>query len=451
MLNKLFLATVFFYSTLTLAQQSLMKEDFAFGNEIVITDQKSVVQITLPEDVYKTAINPSLSDLGIFNSHNEVVPHVFVAPAVKTIEKELPSEALTLFPIYGEKGEQNGFENIKVSTSNNGAIVNIQNNKQTNNNKIITGYLIDTSKIKHPINKLQFSVDDLQENQLIKISVEGSNDLKTWNTIGSEDVLGKFEINNEKLIRNELALHGSKYKYYRLAWSSHDGVKLNAAKAIFIKSEEKQKENLQWMNVASKKIENPQHKTLYEYDLGGYYPICAVRVKFADQNSTADLSIEAAANEKGPWTAIESVNFFTLMKDNTNLAKLQADFDPQKFRFWRVMLNSNMAGVGSHFPEISFGWQPISLRFLARGVGPFTLAYGSSTTENLPQTDLINSEMTKEVGTGTLKEKIALGGPEKLVVVEKSEYPWKKIMLWSLLLMGVALLGFMAFQVKKQT
>ena len=456
MANRLiFLLSILVVGGAAFGQQSLSKEDFAFGSEIEIIDNKSVVDVILPEDVYQVTKSNTLTDLAVFNSKGEVVPHILVTPESKVIDKSLPSEDLTLFPVYGAKNSESNFSNIKISTAKDGTIVEIQSSNKTNkkdkSKKTVVGYLIDATKIKNKIEKFQLSLDGVQDNYFIKVILEGSQDLKNWNAIESDAVLAKFEVKNEKLKKDEVQLSGSAFTYYRISWpSTSDEIKLSSVKAVFSTKKERVEE-LQWKAVSGIKTPAVNDQLIYQYDVGGYYPVSAIKVQFADQNSIARVSIEAANDEKGAWSHIQASTFFTVIKEGAELSNLKVNFSDRQFRFWRLHLNSNLAGVGSSFPDITFGWRPNIVRFLARGEGPFTLAYGSSKAINVPQSDLINADWTKEVGKGNLKSKIAFGGPEKLVVEKKSKYPLRKIMLWGILLIGVVLLGSMAFQVKKQT
>jgi hypothetical protein len=455
MASRLFLLlTILVVGGSSFAQQNILKEDFAFGSEIEITDNKSVIDVILPEDVYQVTKSNTLADLAVFNSKGEVVPHILVTPESKVIDKSLPSEDLTLFPVYGAKNSESNFSNIKISTAKDGTIVEIQSgnkvNKKDKSKKTVVGYLVDATKIKNKIEKFQISLDGVQDNYFIKVILEGSQDLKNWSAIESEAVLAKFEVNNEKLKKDKVQLSGSAFTYYRISWpSTSDEIKLSSVKAIFSTEKEKVEEPLQWKPVTGIKTPAANDKIIYQYDVGGYYPVSGLKVQFADQNSIARVSIEAANDEKGAWSPIQTSTFFTVIKEGAELSNLQVNFSDRQFRFWRLHLNSNLAGVGSRFPDITFGWRPNIVRFLARGEGPFTLAYGSSKAINVPQSDLINADWTKEVGKGNLKSKVAFGGPEKLVVEKKSEYPIRKIMLWGVLLLGVVLLGSMAFQVKK--
>jgi hypothetical protein len=455
----LLLSFTFLVGGTVFAQESVLKNDFAFGSEIEITNNNSVIDVVLPEDVYRVVKSSALADLAVFNAKNEAVPHILVTPDPKVVAKALNPEDLTLFPIYGAINNESSIGDINVSTSTDGAIVEIKSGRQSSdkvNNKDVSqkiiGYLLDASKIENKVEKLQVSLDAVKDNYFFKVTLEGSQDLKSWSAVELDAVLANFDVNSESLQKNEIELQGSKFAYYRISWRSTDEeIKLVSVKAIFESESIKIEEPLQWKTVSGSKTQGVGDQIAFQYDLEGFYPVSGMKVQFADQNSIARVSIEAANEQSGPWTSIQSSTFFKVIKEGAELSNLEVSFGERRFRFWRLNLNSNLAGVGGRFPEISFGWRPNIVRFLARGEGPFAVAYGSATAVGVAQSDLISGDWTKEVGKGTLNNRLTFGGPEKLLGEKKPEYPIKKIVLWSILLLGVVLLGSMAFQVRKQT
>ena len=88
---------------------------------------------------------------------------------------------------------------------------------------------------------------------------------------------------------------------------------------------------------------------------------------------------------------------------------------------------------------------------MAQGNGPFVLAFGNSKVKSQPNsslTDLIDSIRQ----TGASIDVVSTG---KIVnsgktFTAESETPWKLILLWLVLILGTALMGFMAFRLFKQ-
>ncbi len=455
MLSKIIGSVVLsFITNVALGQAVVTKSDFAYGSEIEITNKNSVIEFPITDDVYKTVQNNNLKDVAVYNSKNEIVPHMLATPSTKTVDILKPAVDIAAFPINGNSSLPEGLNNIQIETFRDGTIVKVKStdSKDKINSDTLIGYLLDTTQIKEPLNEFEVPIENFKNNYFVKLNIEGSQDLKIWTPVTSDAVLANFEVNNEKIIKNKIPLNGARFAYFRISWEgSSEKPQIQTVKGLFGTEKETVAEPFNWIPLTEKKLEDATtHQTFYHFDLGGFYPIAAIKVNFVDQNSVATIKIESASHENGPWVFQQMATFFSISKDGSELSNLATYFPENKSRFWRMQLNSNAAGIGSHFPTVTFGWKPNYIRFLARGEPPFTFAYGSSKIINTSSSDLISADWAKDVGSGILKGKISLGGTEKLIVEEKSDYPFKKIVLWVFLVFGVILLASMAVQIKKQ-
>jgi hypothetical protein len=102
----------------------------------------------------------------------------------------------------------------------------------------------------------------------------------------------------------------------------------------------------------------------------------------------------------------------------------------------------------SQLPEIRAGWAPKQLYFLAQGKAPFTLAFGNYNIKPVQANSL--SSLIKRSGTSI--DHVSLGEFIKNDKLNKagSETPWKLILLWLVLILGTALMGFMAYRLFQQ-
>jgi hypothetical protein len=436
-------------------QQKIGKEEFAFGREIESPPGKSVVEITLPLDVYKTTKDKSMQDLAIFNSKNEVVPHVLIMPEGKQFKTTKASVPVKLFPIKGNKMDEGiHFSSIEVTTNNNGSVTEIVNNsnldKSDPKNSRIIGYLIDASGDKKNFEKLKVDISEFPENEFVHMDVQGSNDLEEWQNIGDDPVLTRFQESGEKVVKDEIDLENSNFKYYRLTWSGND-LELKIPSAVVSFSEEKEQLATlpMGLGVNGTRIENQNGPITYQYDLMGSFPVEAFEVRFNDLNSIARVRIKRAEKPEGPWVDVITTTFYRMMKNSAEIKQSEAGIPVQMIRYFRIELLSNESGIGGKFPEVSVNWSPMKLRFLARGEGPFFLGYGNAKTVNVQQTDLMGPEWSSDVGVGILKDQVPVGGFDKLVNPEESKFPYQKVILWAILVLGVVLLGFMVIQTKK--
>jgi hypothetical protein len=122
-------------------------------------------------------------------------------------------------------------------------------------------------------------------------------------------------------------------------------------------------------------------------------------------------------------------------------------------RYWRLSVDARGGGFGAGVPQVEVDWIPQRLRFVARGAGPFLLAYGSGRSERQQSTATVLplgsagnaiAPVAAELGPEEL-----LGGDEALRA-RVTPQRWKTIVLWSALLGSVLLLAIMAFSLQRR-
>jgi hypothetical protein len=120
--------------------------------------------------------------------------------------------------------------------------------------------------------------------------------------------------------------------------------------------------------------------------------------------------------------------------------------------------------MGSSLPTLNAGWVPHQLVFAARGAPPFTLAYGNSSAKSgaLPIESLIpgyrdeggstvraaktSGNVVVNVQAAAAQGQKELGGAVRL----EQQIDWKRWSLWGALVLGVLVLGAMAWRLMKQ-
>jgi hypothetical protein len=92
-------------------------------------------------------------------------------------------------------------------------------------------------------------------------------------------------------------------------------------------------------------------------------------------------------------------------------------------------------------------WVPHEVVFVARGAGPFYVAYGSATAESAA-VSLAVLPKNLSIASASLFEPESLGGEARLSP-PPAPYAWKAALLWAILIAGAAFLGWMAFRLSK--
>ena len=117
-------------------------------------------------------------------------------------------------------------------------------------------------------------------------------------------------------------------------------------------------------------------------------------------------------------------------------------------RHWLLRIADQGGGLGTGNPSLKVGWLADQVLFLARGRGPFQLAYGAvdvKASEVAITTLTMGSDgkggiQAESIGLDT---QVALGGAARLASAP-DPFPWKKWTLWGVLGIGVILMGWMA-------
>lgn len=120
-------------------------------------------------------------------------------------------------------------------------------------------------------------------------------------------------------------------------------------------------------------------------------------------------------------------------------------------RYWKIQLNGETQFNESQLPEINVSRQQQQIIFLAQGAEPYSLAYGH--TKIQPARDSGISQLIRTLkDAGTSPDQVVLG--DRVKITDKleiaSETPWKRIGLWLILLLGTAIMGYMANSLYRQ-
>jgi uncharacterized protein DUF3999 len=113
----------------------------------------------------------------------------------------------------------------------------------------------------------------------------------------------------------------------------------------------------------------------------------------------------------------------------------------------RVVINGVRVTIDS--PGSAIRLQARNAAAVARGQGPFLMVYGSAAA--MPaETDLSQMPATLAIDSATLGSSQILGGATRLVA-RPAPFPWIRAVLWSVLLLAVILLAWMAYRLTRET
>lgn len=183
-------------------------------------------------------------------------------------------------------------------------------------------------------------------------------------------------------------------------------------------------------------------------------PIGYARLRLPHENSSARITLESRDGEKSRWRQRWTGETYLIVTPEQRRESPPARFAPTTDRHWRVRVHNSQQSYRGVILEL--GYRPTRVRFLAQGPRPYTLAFGSRRAEPAPAAacdallaDVGASERAKLIAEGFSSSPRALGGDTALQALPRKT-PVRLVVLWSVLIVGVALLVAMALSLLRR-
>lgn len=432
-----------------MAQEPVM-ENFAYGYEVITEGTAPIYRLPMPEKIYQTVTRNDLGDIRMFNRNGQRIP--FAISKQKTRQHtETYWVNLPFFPLRGNV-EQFNRNLIDIKVNDSGKIIDIRYRDETElpKNQAIESYIIDLSNVKLNIDQLTFIIAGGEGGYLKKAFIEKSDDLNRWSMLVESATLSRLNYANHTLEKNNINIPNQKINYLRFTWRDNsEDLKIKSVRAMLTTTsvEKEYKSSV----ISGSRSEEDGSK--YVYDLGGIYPVDQVNVLLPETNMLVEAAVQSRNDPKSTWNTHFTGLFYLLNMEGTDLARQPVEVGPTSNRYWQVHVKTE-EGIGEEAPELLVNWVPHDVYFLARGEGPYTLAFGNSQVaapdkpiNSLMQvlSDEQQQSLVKMAETGELH---TLRGPQALVPVK--EFPWRQIALWIILVTAVIAIGVISTRLYRE-
>jgi hypothetical protein len=304
-------------------------------------------------------------------------------------------------------------------------------------------YILDASKIDEPIQALAFDWEAKPGTQVVKVRVEGSDDLKAWSPVGAGPIV-RLQNAGQELSQPRVEFAPRKARYLRVTWDV-PGFTLGGVRA------ERAPHTVAPTRLVRVVTATPGEKPgEWRYDLGASLPVEAVRLVPAQANDVISTSILARNDEKQPWRQVAWAPFYRIQVEGVEKESPPLEIGKLPARYWLARL----AAGSSTPPTLEATWRGVQMVFVARGAGPFTLEFGNpaATSTALPVASIIPEYKRKaELALPEAKVGPVVAAPpptewEKLT----ADIQPRRVALWAILVIGVLVLGFMAWRLSRQ-
>jgi Protein of unknown function (DUF3999) len=427
------------YSSLVQAQAVLPK-DFAYGQLAIPARDAAAYRFSLPLTVYQNTFRDDLGDLRVFNAEGMVVPFSLSRPAAQSLIHKTPI-AVPMFPLH--EGAKILIDGVHLTINSAGSAANLQTQNGTPVNTTVRQYLLDARGLDATLSALQLGWPDGAPEYTGRLNVEVSDDLTAWHSLAAAPI-GNLRANSEKLIENRVEFAPTKAKFWRLSWlgmaPNFELTDVLAEPAASLT--EPDRASLDVSGVAD--LKNPRE---YTFDLGAHPPVSRVNVLLPEANSVIDVELSSRLATNAPWRVIMHSGFYRLKTpDAAEQQNASLEVSPDTDRYWRTRIR----GAGSS-PQSPLGlhveWIPNEVTFLAQGHAPYLVAYGNASA-NRAEADLSHLPNSLEIAPATLGPAQVSGGTARLIA-NPAPFPRMRVVLWSVLLLAVAVLAWMAYRIAR--
>jgi len=394
------------------------KNDFTYKRDIITTQKEGLISVKLPLEVYAKLTFKELSDLGVYDALDQLMPHTLLVKhpsQLKIQEKVIPFAS---------------YKSLKTSPAHN--IKLVFEGKNINLNAINTfeekDYILDTSGMTTGIDTLLIKSKNLKN--MVHVDTFCSNDLATWRLIKSNEILAKLSMQESPILKERLYLNSKPCHY----------LKLKIDKPLNIDHISAYKASQQLTKPEPQKLILQHHNNGIEFNLTKNITLNTLYFALPNKEQFYKLILLSKNTKNAPWHPIKTMSIYSLKKGKVTALSLALK---TQANYYRIQAQEN-----SYLPkqlELSFDYDNAELYFLAQGTAPYTLVYDS--LQKVSQVDILALNDTNS-STAQLSREKSLN-PNAKVVITPTNY--KAIFTWIALILGVILLAFMTFTLIKDT
>jgi hypothetical protein len=420
--------------------------DFAYGMKFETSGSAAAFRSALPLDVYRGVVRPDLADIAVFNSNGEVVPHVLEVPRTESTEKQ-PPVSFPVFPLRGN--EPAALEALRVTIETGGAKVDVRvpgtTAAATGSPAAIVGYVLDGRALTSAISGIQIGWPEDAAEFAGRLRVEASDDLGYWQTLVEAAPIANLRAGDARLVERRIETRPMRSKYWRLSWVGEQApfeiTSVTAEPAGDREDVGRPSLAIQGVPVAGKPGE-------FEFDIGAHLPVDRLNLALPELNSIVEVQLLSRATPKHAWSPVTRSGFYRLQSASAELVNGEISVAPNSGRYWLARVDMRGNGLGSGKPKLHVAWPPHEVVFLARGAGPFTLAFGNasitSSAGRMPSLPKGAHLLYAQLG-----ERHTLGGAARLTAAADA-FPAKSAALWTVLGLAVVLLAYMAYRLARE-
>jgi hypothetical protein len=433
---------------------------FRYRAPIVVQTTAPFVALPLTVDVYAHSLAPNLADLRVVDADGRTIPFTLLGPRAARIETtERLSDAM-VYPLPSKPATDGTWtapieltvegERIRVKRRAGTRIVDDQPHRPA-------GWLIDLGarEANEPAPRaVRFAWSGPAEFSA-GFRFETSNDLRRWSFDGSGQLMALASPSGT-LAQPNLVLSTSSGRFVRLIWNdAADAPEITGALAVFPEARALAVDPPTELTFAP--VDPPADarpaRTVY-FDLRGALPVVRAEIQWPDGIHIAPVRLEGRVKATDSWWPLSSGVFYRLERDGIVSTAGPLPIGAAT-RYLRVTPDERAGTLDVRQTRLVAWVQLTTLVFASEGRAPYVLQAGASSASAgaLPAGTLVPSldEERPRFGhatVGTWSEATEVANQE---AASRQRATLRLVLLWSVLVGGVAALGYMVWRLSRRS
>ncbi|MDV5355450.1 DUF3999 domain-containing protein [Kosakonia sp. SMBL-WEM22] len=444
------LLSTLFCATASAAELPEKPQDYARGVMLDVPQPASWYRVDLPQEVYAHSAWPDLRDVRVFNHDGERVPFALETQNTKTVAPEaVPLRVFPLdaTPVSGAAQQ----ENIVRLQAPSGVEIRIEGDASKPVGKsyllVLPPDLPDTFRL----GEIKLGWQESSQNWRSRASVLVSHDMRSWDTLLDDAPVMALASGNDKLKLDRIQLPERQLpdggRYLLLVFDTPDlPVTLTEAMAM----PGREPAPLEKIQMAGNGRQVSPTEAQYQWPQP--QPFRSLSVEF-HEDVVLPVEIAIRRTATSAWQPLTK----TVLWQRNGQRSVAVELAGETVQ--AVRITTLDARLPNLLPQVYGSRDRLALVFNAQGKEPFILAWGNKAAQPAAVTPdtLIPQELRKQLDPTSIPDalpgdKVTLGGEARMTAtpLTEQEGKWKRLLVWGVLVLGVAVLAWMAIRIWRE-
>ena len=439
---------------------------FHFSAAITVQQTAAFVQLPLPVNAYGHSLQSDLQDLRIVDARGERVPFAVLMPRASHPQTTEQQRDAVLYALPA-KPSAGGMWPSPVEVTVEGERIIVKRlggaalgTGTTHSAGRSAGWLIDLGE-RTPHDPPPQSLRLLWSGPVefsVSFDYEMSDDLRTWRSGGSGQLMALTSAAGP-LTQPNVMLPSDAGRFIRLVWADTETVPTLIGAKVITAQQHRVALDTPINLLVSPSQESKGKMALDEiskralhFDLGGALPLVQIDLQLAPGTHVAPVRLQGRTRIDEPWRDLTHSVFYRLERGATVSTSPPVPLQTT-VRYMRVIPDERAAPLDATQTRLAVQAQLARLVFAMQGQAPFTLLAGSvnAASSALPATTLVPEfeDERARFGQATLGEWREVAAVMHQAEAERRQAELRPWLLWTVLLAGVAGLGFMVWRLAR--